>query len=231
MDNITRRCLIPSKLNNGELSAYDCDENINIFMYDKDKNIIMEKSKLRCWVPLFNLNHEVVKIFFKEINRKLFNQIDTTLNELHNKISADEDQLFINLLDYVIMQTEHHITLSSKEDVLDSGVKRLKSFELCCDNILMNFDTIKLLKNSNIDFFGQRDVILSGRLGLYSNSTISYSPYIKPNEIIFLAEKEFVGVMPYFDSIFNTGKYTILEEEIGMAIMNQNATCKITIKE
>ncbi len=238
---IGRKLVMVDELPQGALPRYERDIAVKSYVISKRGRVpdmIVEAEELL--VPTFEIaTNPTIKL--NEIRARRFYIVDRAQIRAKDSIMRQEDtEVFTTISNAV--PAAHSLTVTGAIDPsnLNVAMALIEEHELVAAKIVVHPYRYKDVRNWGKDFFDeatQRDVIMSGLYGHLWTADIHVSTMVPRNTIYVLAPGEFVGAMPVRQDItvlpaddpkaLRLG--WVVYEEIGIAVINDYATAKLTI--
>lgn len=203
--SIGRKALWIDELPDGALPIYDRDVATPAYVVGDEGDTIqaLPTEGARIMVPLFELA-SYPKIPFAHVKERRFDVIRRIKQKAKDELFRKEDTIIFQMLQAAATANTDNPTIPvaaasfGMSDVVDAfaGVEK---WGLRVDKIFMNPEQFKVFRNAGrdyVDFETQRELLRTGFMGQCYGASIYMSMQVPRGTMFFVAEPEYLGVMP-----------------------------------
>ena len=248
--SVGRRGLSVDPLADGALPYYDKDVDVKAYVVGEEGEDVLSIAKGdRVFVPLFEIA-TLVEIPLTQIKQRRYDLQERVKTKTKTEIIKTEDHKIFNLFSKVGNDNGGNApipvaaTALSIENFSDAMGLIEAWGDIRVSNIFMNpkWNTVLRKMNSTtdgyfVDFETSKALMANGTVGTIYGATISTSSQVPADEIYFVGEPEFTGVLVESQplsviSADNPAKRAVgfsVFEQIGLLVHNSNAVSLIKI--
>lgn len=238
---VGRKCVMVDELAQGALPRYERDVAVKSYVISKRGRVpemYVEAEELL--VPTFEIATNP-SIRLSEIRARRYYIVDRAQVRAKDAIQRQEDVEVFKVISNAV-PVEHSLVVAGvlEPSNINVALALIEEHELVGAKVICHPYRYKDIRNWGKSFYDeatQRDIIMSGLFGHIWTADIHVSTMVPRDSIYVLAPGEFVGAMPIRQDItvlpaddpkaLRLG--WVFYEEIGVAVINDYATAKITI--
>jgi hypothetical protein len=202
--SIGRKAFFVDELPDGTLPIYDMDPALPAYVVGEEgDNVLTVAHSTRLLIPLFELASNP-KIPFTQVKERRFDIVSRVKKKAQDELFRKEDSLIMAVLEQAGANNTSSpaITANASTTTMATMVSAFAGVEqwgLRVDKVFCNPYDFKIFRNAGkdyLDFETQRELLRTGLMGSLYGAQVFTSMQITKGHMYFLAEPEFLGVMP-----------------------------------